>query len=160
MTIDPGRPIYNVIQQGPLDSMGKGGLYVPPWYMPQDGIITAFEVKWGDYVNQLLFHFTSPTYCEGVISLGGWKTPPERNWPKIKLADGEVITKISGTYGQYIHSVEITTSMSSYGPYGTSGPSSYQYNVPANGQLIGLVGRTGWWVDALGVMYGTELPIE
>lgn len=146
------------VQAGPVG--GIGGDEVPPWAMPSDGTIVRIEVKWGDYVNQLLFHYTSPSSGQGVISLGGYDSGSHR--VDISLQEGQEIVALSGNCGDYLDSVTIAMRMPAsgvppiqeYGPYGGPGGEAFApLSVPDGGRFAGLFGRAGQWVDALGVVY-------
>jgi hypothetical protein len=145
------------VSAGPVG--GSGGDEVPAWAMPDDGTIVRIEVKWGDYVNQLLFHYSSPSSGRGVISLGGYSSGSEH--VDIPLASGETIIAIGGMCGSYVDSVVLTTAnratpgiVTKRGPFGGSGGQPFkQFDVPRGGWLAGLFGRSGMWTDALGVVY-------
>ncbi|MDE2589473.1 MAG: hypothetical protein KGL95_07385 [Patescibacteria group bacterium] len=150
-TVDFSLPI---IQEGP--SGGGGGEIVPSWSMPADAIIVSFEVKFGNYVNQLVLHYTSNSEGDGAITLGG--TDPASNHVYFPLQHGEQIQSIKGKYGSYVDSITIVTNVKTYGIFGGSGGStSYQYDIPQTWRLIGLFGRVGKWIDAIGVIYGFGL---
>ena len=155
-------PLSHYAYDGPVG--GSGGDEVPPWSMPLDGTIGRIEIKWGDYINQLLFHFASPTYGAGVISLGGYDSGSY--YVDIPLEAGDMITALAGKCGSYIDSLTITTSKAAggthqYGPFGGSGGQRFKaFTVPTNGRFIGLFGRAGLWTDALGVVYSVVDPIE
>ncbi|HET6274671.1 MAG TPA: jacalin-like lectin [Candidatus Cybelea sp.] len=154
---------FTYIQKGPIG--GTGGDEVPPWTMPDDATIGRIEIKWGDFINQLLFHYTSPSYGQGVISLGGYDSGSAHI--DIPLEAGEQITSLSGKCGSYVDSLTITTvkpsasggDVKQYGPYGGPGGQTFKvFEVPANGRLAGLFGRAGMWTDALGVVWAVAIP--
>ena len=149
---------FDYEQQGPVG--GQGGGSVPPWAMPTDGVITLVEVKYGDFLNQLIFHYTSATNGDGAITLGGFD--PGSYHGQFTLAKGEVIRALQGRCGSYVDSLQIVTSMrtlpasGSFG--GPGGATAYAFKVPALSRLVGLFGRAGGWMDALGVVY--EVPVN
>ena len=128
---------------------------MPQWAMPADGTIYLVEVKYGLYLNQLIFHYTSASNGEGAITLGGYDSGSSH--AQFALAKGEQIRTLKGLYGSYIDSLQIVTSLHTYpasGSYGgPGGGTPYTFNVPLKGQLAGLFGRAGAWIDALGVVY-------
>jgi len=140
-------------QEGPVG--GTGGGPVPPWAMPVDGVITLVEVKYGLYLNQLVFHYTSSSNGDGAITLGGYD--PGSNHVQFSLAKGEEVHSLQGRYGSYVDSIQVITSTRTYPPAGSyggaGGAAPYVFNVPKNGRLAGLFGRAGAWMDALGVVY-------
>ena len=154
---------FTYIQRGPVG--GTGGDEVPPWTMPDDATIGRIEIKWGDYINQLLFHYASPTFGQGVISLGGFDSGSAHI--DIYLEAGERITAIGGKCGSYVDSLSISTlgpgasggAVKQYGPYGGPGGQPFPaFDVPRNGRLAGLFGRAGMWTDALGVVWAVAIP--
>ena len=145
------------VQSGPVG--GGGGDEVPPWAMPEDATIGRIEVKWGDYLNQLLFHYVSPSSGQGVISLGGYTSGSAR--ADIALESAEEIVAIGGKCGSYVDSIVIVTSLKQYGPFGGPGGSSFApFDVPRNARFAGLFGRAGMWTDSLGVVYAVAVPTE
>ncbi|MGH8094172.1 MAG: jacalin-like lectin [Chthoniobacterales bacterium] len=146
------------VQAGPVG--GTGGDEVSPWAMPNDGTIVRIEVKWGAYINQLLFHYASPSSGQGVISLGGYTSGT--NHVDIPLAQGEQIMSLGGKCGEYVDSITLVTStpgtpnrfVKEYGSFGGPGGQPFaQFDVPQGARFAGLFGRAGAWTDALGVVY-------
>lgn len=130
---------------------------MPQWSMPPDGVITFFEVKWGDFLNQFLFHYISVSAGTGVISLGGWVTPREHDARQLRA--GELIVGFTVWHGQYVDSIAVITSVKTYGPYGGGkSPTVDSLLVPDGASFIGLHGRAGNWVDALGIVCGVAIP--
>ena len=124
-------------------------------------------MKWGDYINQVLFHFASPSYGQGVISLGGYDSGSA--YAEIFLESGERIASLGGKCGSFVDSIVITTvrpgasgdTVNHYGPFGGSGGQPFpQFDVPNNARFAGLFGRAGMWTDALGVVYAVAVPAE
>ncbi|HEY3930131.1 MAG TPA: hypothetical protein VGL89_17295 [Candidatus Koribacter sp.] len=151
-------------QAGPVG--GTGGDEVPPWAMPDDGVIVRIEVKWGAYINQLLFHYASPTNGQGVISLGGYTSGS--NHVDIPLAEGEQILSLGGKCGEYVDSITLATwtpgvanrFVKEYGPFGGSGGQPFvPFEVPEGARFVGLFGRAGAWTDALGVVYAATVTM-
>ncbi|XP_078158831.1 horcolin-like [Carex rostrata] len=75
---------------------------------------------------------------------------------EFNLEDSEYITSVKGHYGAstrgiiVLRSLKFETNMRSFGPYGTGG--ELPFELPAiSGQIIGFHGRSGWYLDALGV---------
>lgn len=81
---------------------------------------------------------------------------------QINLSDGEYVTAVKGTFGQYgaddpnkfVTSLGFITNIGNeYGPYGKQG-SGTDFSVPvASGgySIVGFWGRCGWFLDAIGV---------
>jgi hypothetical protein len=71
-----------------------------------------------------------------------------------RLDSDEYITGISGRYGQYLDSLSIQTNKRTSPVYGGSGGTqSYRIDVPYRNQAIGFIGRSGQYVDAMGLLY-------
>jgi hypothetical protein len=125
--------------------------------MPNDGVITLVEVKYGLFLNQLILHYTSPTNGDGAITLGGFD--PGSYHAQFTLANGEEIRALQGRYGAYVDSIQIVTSKHTFpasGSFGGSGgATAYAFKVPAGSRLVGLFGRAGAWMDALGVVFAS-----
>lgn len=158
----PSMP-FVYVEKGPVG--GNGGDEVPAWSMPEDATIGRIEIKWGDYINQLLFHYASPSYGQGVISLGGYDSGSAHI--DILLEAGEEVTALSGKCGSYVDSIAIATvrhgpagnEVRQYGPYGGTGGQAFPaFEVPSNGHLAGLFGRAGMWTDALGIVWAVAIP--
>ena len=69
------------------------------------------------------------------------------------LRDREYITAIGGRYGQYVDSIQFYTNMRISTIYGGSGgDADYYYEAPAGWRIVGFYGRSGDYVDAIGVV--------
>jgi hypothetical protein len=127
--------------------------------MPNDGVITLVEVKYGLFLNQLIFHYTSITNGDGAITLGGFD--PGSSHDQFTLANGEEIRSLKGRYGSFVDSIQIITSLQTFPASGSfggpGGASAYSFSVPKGERLVGLFGRAGGWMDALGVVYASPV---
>jgi jacalin-like lectin domain-containing protein len=73
-----------------------------------------------------------------------------------KLAPGEYITRISGKYGWYIDHLLIETNKGkAKGWGGTGGSANYTYTAPPGSSIHGFFGRSGTFIDAIGVILKT-----
>jgi predicted flap endonuclease-1-like 5' DNA nuclease len=71
----------------------------------------------------------------------------------VTLEADEYLTGVSGRCGHFIDSIRIHTNKrvtDSYG--GRGGEEEYRFEAAANGEIVGLVGRAGWFIDQLGVI--------
>ena len=94
----------------------------------------------GRLSNQLLFHYASPSYGRGVISLGGYTSGSAH--ADFALEPGEAIVGIGGKCGSYIDSIVIATSIKNTGRVGGSGGGPFpQFEVPHIARFTGLFGR-------------------
>ncbi|XP_019180886.1 PREDICTED: mannose/glucose-specific lectin-like [Ipomoea nil] len=67
----------------------------------------------------------------------------------------EYLTGISGTFGIYLdnnvlRSIKFTTNEREYGPYGTVDETPFTSNIPSGYQIVGFLGRAGYYIDAIG----------
>jgi len=129
--------------------------------MPSDGVITLVEVKYGLFLNQLILHYTSGRNGDGAITLGGFD--PGSYHAQFTLAKGEEIRALQGRCGSYVDSIQIVTSMQTFPASGSfggpGGATAYAFKVPTGSRLVGLFGRAGGWIDALGVVCEAPLPV-
>ncbi|TVU17892.1 hypothetical protein EJB05_33953, partial [Eragrostis curvula] len=77
---------------------------------------------------------------------------------KVKFADTEGVTEVSGTYGSYgdcaciIRSLTFVTNVRRHGPFGESDKGTpFSIPVQNGGRVVGFFGRSGWFLDAFGV---------
>jgi hypothetical protein len=76
------------------------------------------------------------------------------------MAAGEYITSVAVTPGNpfnpsqpiYVGGVRVTTNLGNTGTVGLHGASAVVLNAPANGRIVGFIGRGNDWLDALGVI--------
>lgn len=68
----------------------------------------------------------------------------------IELQEGEYVTEVSGTEGNVVDSLCITTNHNKYGPYGGNGGKSFSLQ-PRGGIVTGFYGRSGNLLDAIGI---------
>lgn len=70
------------------------------------------------------------------------------------LATGEYITEIWGKYGSFVDSIQFRTSTGRTSPRygGTGGCANYRYNAPPGYEIAGFYGRSGAYIDAIGVV--------
>jgi hypothetical protein len=81
----------------------------------------------------------------------------------IDLQSGEYVTQIIGQCGAYMDSIRILTNLNRVFPggsgiYGGSGGSTeYFYNLEPGQEISGFFGRSGDWIDAIGVYSRTHV---
>jgi hypothetical protein len=70
----------------------------------------------------------------------------------IQFAAGEYITEISGGSGLYLDRLALMTNQGrQFGPYGGPGGKPFR-QVADNGRFLGLFGRSGAWIDRIGLV--------
>ena len=73
-----------------------------------------------------------------------------------KLQPGETIAKISGKHGSLVDSMQLLTSNGREQQWGGPGGTvRYTYSAPPGSSIFGLFGRSGTYIDALGVILYT-----
>jgi disease resistance protein RPM1 len=77
---------------------------------------------------------------------------------QIQFGPFEFLVEISGTTGPYVcaendvvTSLMLVTNVRSYGPYGSGGGTPFSTSVQANGSIVGFFGRSGRFLNAIGV---------
>jgi hypothetical protein len=71
------------------------------------------------------------------------------------LEPDERIVAISGRYGQYVHSLRIHTDRRVSPEFGTAAGTPYRIDVPPGHTVAGFAGRSGVYLDAVGLMLTT-----
>ncbi len=118
-------------------------------YVPPDSRICEIRVRSGDWINQVQVVYKTQN---GPII----EAPPHGGnggtLQVFSLQDGEYIEQITGKYGLYIDSMEIVTNMQTR-RFGGSGGDNY-YSLGCEGcEIVGLLGRSANYLDALGARY-------
>ncbi|XP_020178852.1 disease resistance protein RGA5 isoform X1 [Aegilops tauschii subsp. strangulata] len=88
---------------------------------------------------------------------GPWGSHPGENNDVIHLEPSEILKEVSGTVGSYgaltnvITSLTLVTSARTYGPFGKGDGIPFSMEAASNSSIIGFFGRSGWYLDAIGV---------
>ncbi|XP_034606764.1 disease resistance protein Pik-2 isoform X3 [Setaria viridis] len=75
----------------------------------------------------------------------------------INLGPSEFVKEVSGTYGRFSHlpnvitSFTLVTNLCSYGPFGQPSGTPFHTRVDRTGSIVGFFGRSGKYLDAIGV---------
>ncbi|CAN6197240.1 unnamed protein product [Urochloa humidicola] len=76
----------------------------------------------------------------------------------IELAIGEYVREVSGTIRKFdenqdtvVSALKVVTDLKTYGPYGTWEGAAFSLPVQPGSAIVGLFGRSGWLLDAIGV---------
>lgn len=71
----------------------------------------------------------------------------------INFKSGETFQALSGQWGNNtLCNLSIVTNLGTYGPFGVTGTADFTYALPSGCKLAGLYGRTGSWIDAIGIV--------
>jgi Domain of unknown function (DUF1929) len=88
----------------------------------------------------------------------GWRAKhgtdsPSATCETARLADGEYITELFGAAGDYVNAIGFATSTGrAVGPLGGPGGTGFSQSAAANGRFTGWYGRSGGWLDKIGLM--------
>jgi hypothetical protein len=128
---------------------GGGGTFFSDLDIPAGARVTEVRIRSGDFIDsiQLVYTLENGSLFEGPIHGGrGGRASVFR------LNRDEYITGLSGRYGSRVDSLAIITNKRTSPIYGGRGGSSnYRITVPAGNQVIGLSGRAGEFLDAIGI---------
>jgi hypothetical protein len=130
---------------------GRGGSPFADQDIPERARISEVRVRTGDLVDSIQLVYTLPDgrRVEGARHGGrGGRTQVFR------LQADEYITGLSGRYGDYIDSLRIHTNRRTSPLFGGRGGNrNYRIDVPSGNQAVGLAGRAGSFLDAVGLTY-------
>jgi hypothetical protein len=116
--------------------------------------VTEVQVRSGAYVDSLQMVLQLP---DGQIAYMDKHGGDGGNAATFSLRDGEYINAISGRYGQYVDSIRFHTNLRVSPTYGGSGgDADYYYAAPPGWQIVGLYGRSGAYIDAVGVVLAEQ----
>ncbi|KAK1578892.1 hypothetical protein Q3G72_033927 [Acer saccharum] len=138
-----------------LGSWGGPGGVTWDFNPGSDSSITEIVIAHGDIVDSVSFKSFNRTTGKTVSSgkLGGSGGVIDKI--SINGKSGEYLTSIRGTTNDFlgifvVESLTFHTNHNNYGPYGLTNGSAF--NIPLeNGEVVGFFGRSGIYVDALGI---------
>ncbi len=130
---------------------GSGGSGFMDNEIPWGARLTEIRVHAGRYIDGIQAVYTLP---DGGIfeapfhgGTGGTRTV-------FRLDANEYVIGISGRHGDYIDSLQIHTNTRTSPQYGKSGGrSEFRIDIPSGNQAVGLIGRAGRYLDAIGLSY-------
>lgn len=134
-------------------SGGSGG----DWFgdeVPADGVgVTQILVWHGDYIDAIQLRYSDGTTTPKHGGSGG-------NVTTFALGPEEFIFVLSGEYGDYVNSLSVSTNVQTFPRVGGNGGNKpYIYDVPQNTEVIGFIGASGSYLDALGIVGRTRFAI-
>ena len=135
-------------QLGPIG--GESGRPFEDYTIPADARLTAIHVFAEWVLDALRFEYAGSDGQPGgnppVGGLGGYHHV-------FYLDEDEYLLGISGRCGWYVDSVRFHTNKRVSDLYGgEGGEQAYQLMAPAGHEIVGLFGRSDWYIDALGVI--------
>jgi hypothetical protein len=126
----------------------SGGLGGAPFYdtnVPGNSKVVEVRVRHGSWIDAV-----QVIHDRGELSLHGGSGG---RLSRITLAPGEHIRAIGGRYGRFVDSIRIYTNRRSSPIYGGSGGSvDFYYEAPAGFEIVGFLGRSGTYLDSIGVI--------
>ena len=131
---------------------GGGAWFGDP--VPADGVRVSQILVWhGDYIDGIQLQYsdgtTTPIHGGSGGSLATFSLGPE-----------DFISTVSGRYGDYVDSLTISTNVEMFPQLGGNGGNrNYIYGAFVNLEIIGFIGASGSYVDALGIVARSRLAI-
>jgi hypothetical protein len=118
---------------------------------PQDARITEIRVFAGIFIDgiQAVYALPNGRLFEGVVHGNRGGAPNV-----FRLERDEYVIGLSGRCGQYLDSLQIMTNRRTSPRYGgPGGKRDYRVEVDSGYQAIGFLGRSGKYLDAIGLTY-------
>lgn len=112
--------------------------------------VERVEVFGGEFIDAIqFFHESSDGVSKPFVQHGG----PGGDEHQLNLAREEHITKISGRYGEFVDFIVMETDKDQkIEAGGAGGLGQYAYEAPPDFEIVGFYGRSGEFVDAVGVV--------
>jgi hypothetical protein len=130
---------------------GSGGTAFADVEVPNNARILQVSVFFGRLIDAVQMQYMLPN---GQIMMGRRHGGPGGQERIFRIDSDEFITGISGRYDQQIDSIQFHTNKRSSEIYGgTGGRQDFALNVADGYQAIGFVGRSGTYLDAVGLAY-------
>jgi hypothetical protein len=138
------------ISQTPVAG-GIGGDAFQDSSIPSNARVVEVRIASGNYIDSVQLVYALP---DGRRTTGTLRGGPGGTVNTFRLDNDEYVTGFSGHFGQYIDSLRIQTNRRTSPFYGGSGGrEEFRIDVPQGNQAIGLIGRSGRYLDALGLIY-------
>jgi hypothetical protein len=130
---------------------GSGGSEFFDSEIPDGARIVEVRVNAGEFVDSVQMIYSVP---------GGRPFPAAKHGGNVgggasfRLRPGEYIVGLSGRFGQYVDSLRIHTNQRTSQVFGGGGGGrDFRIEVPDGAQATGFVGRSGEYVDAIGLTF-------
>lgn len=130
---------------------GNGGESFSDTNLPDGVRVQEVHIYSGAYVDAVQMQYA---LSDGRTLMGPRHGGPGGQLSIFHIDSDESILGISGRYGTFIDSIQITTTKRNSPVFGGSGGGrEYRINIPEGNQAIGFVGRSGDYLDAIGLSY-------
>lgn len=132
-------------------SGGPGGAVFVDGDIPAGTRVVAVRIHSGSYIDSIQMIYNLP---DGRVLEGDRHGGNGGRGEVFRLAPGEYIVGISGRSGTYVDSLRIRTNMRTSQLFGGNGGNTeYRIDVPDGNQGAGFMGRSGNYLDAIGLTY-------
>jgi len=129
---------------------GHGGHEFHGYAAPTGAKVREIRVNAGLYVDGLQFVYSEADGAAVEMAHLGGRGGLHHT---VTLDEDEYLTGVSGRCGHYIDSIRFHTNKRTTDSYGgPGGEDEYRFEAAAGGEIVGLVGRAGWFIDQLGVV--------
>jgi hypothetical protein len=155
-----GEPSLNVILrlEGPYGGhTGVPFRQVNESSVAESSVLASFSAAGGGWMDRITFAYRS---AQGTAEYrqGGHKGVPS---PVLLLQTSERVIMISGTYGGYVNSIRIVTSLGNtfaWPPTPQAAPSTFSWKAQGSTVFLGFAGRSGGYLDQLSLVTATFQP--
>ncbi len=132
-------------QQGPRG--GKGGT---EFSIAGQGPVTAIHIRCGGWIDAIHFSYKKNDGTENDSEKAGGNGGSLKTF---HLSEGEKISRIHGGAGNFVEVIRIETNKGRSEIFGNAhAEQSFTYTIPEGHQLIGFTGRSGTYIDAIGII--------
>ncbi len=133
---------------------GKGGTKFSDTVITNQAL-TSINLRSGSWIDSIQ-GFTNNGALDAHGGSGG-------NLLTVTWPTNEYLVRIYGVYGTYVGQISFVTNTGRVlGPYGNAlggmNKKKFDYTVPKNNAILGFAGRSGAYVNALGVIYSKYTP--
>ena len=125
---------------------GAGGSTFQDSPLPDGAKICKVRIRHGSWINAIGLSYKLNGQVTDLPMHGG----EGGTLSEFTIEDDEYITGLSGHYGQFVNSLIIHTNKRTSSQYGGSSGTDYQYIQYPNLELVGFLGRSGSYLDAIG----------
>ncbi|MCP4687825.1 MAG: hypothetical protein GY859_07225 [Desulfobacterales bacterium] len=129
-------------------SGGLGGVYFHDSNVPGDSRVSEVRVRHGSWIDAIQIFHVQNNRTIAMNKHGG----DGGRFSSFKLGDDDYIKAIGGGYGRFVQSIRIYTNNGSSRTYGSGGKANYYYEAPRGYEIVGFLGRSGAFLDAVGVI--------
>jgi hypothetical protein len=130
---------------------GRGGSEFSDAELPAEARVLEVRVYSGKYVDAIQMVYILP---DGRVLESARHGGSGGSRNSFRLDSDEYITGISVRYGEFLDSIRIHTNKKTSQAFGGSGGGdAYRIDVPAGTQGVGFAGRSGEYMDAVGLTY-------